>query len=460
MQNPWWRTGQIDPARKKLQPREFLGQIKDLLTSTNLRRAFVLMGMRRVGKTVLMHHLIAKLLDDGVAGKRITYISLSNNLLKGISLYALLELIEEENPEVKKPRYLFIDEIQYYADWQVDLKNLVDFRTDLRILVSGSAAAALKRKSNESGAGRFTSFLLPPLTFYEYLALVKKKQSPLVEQEPNTYRLKDMDRLNQCFIEYVKFGGYPELALLPVYEEQAGSVLTEIVEKVLSDDLPSLYGIDDTEALIDVFTKVTLNAAREVSPMELAQTIGISKLTLKKYLKFLETAFMVRRCNRLHQDGRRLQKDRYFKVYLSNTAMYTALVGPISEQDSQFGFLVETAVFAQRFNERPKLYYARWGSQNYEVDLIELAELRPANALEIKWSDRYARNKQHLEGICKFAKDHKLTQVYISTRSKFDELTIDGVKVLLRPTALLAYHFGIRSIRGLPADLNFRMLAS
>ena len=75
---------------------------------------------------------------------------------------------------------LFLDEIQYLADWERHLKAFVDAHPDVRCVASGSAAAALRLKSVESGAGRFTDFLLPPLTFYEYLDLQDK--ADLVEE--------------------------------------------------------------------------------------------------------------------------------------------------------------------------------------------------------------------------------------------------------------------------------------
>jgi hypothetical protein len=111
-------------------------------------------------------------------------------------------------------RYLFFDEVQSHKDWEKHLKPLVDHRPDLRILVSGSAAAALKRQSTESGAGRFTDFLLPPLTFSEYLQL-RTEPAAIHEEEPGLYVLDDITRLNQQFVEYVTYGGYPELALSP-----------------------------------------------------------------------------------------------------------------------------------------------------------------------------------------------------------------------------------------------------
>ena len=67
----------------------------------------------------------------------------------------------------------------------------------------------------ESGAGRFTDFLLPPLTFHEYLDLLGI--DGLVEHTPkpdepgkHEYRTDDLAGLNRHFIDYLNFGGYPE----------------------------------------------------------------------------------------------------------------------------------------------------------------------------------------------------------------------------------------------------------
>src|SRR5699024_6913093 len=121
---------------------------------------------------VLIHHLIRDLLRSGVSPERIGYVEVDHPLLHGQSLDSLTRLMIEASGDPSDGiRYLFFDEIQYLKDWERHLKALVDHRTGLRLLVSGSAAAALKRRSNESGAGRFTDFLLPPFTFPEYLDL-------------------------------------------------------------------------------------------------------------------------------------------------------------------------------------------------------------------------------------------------------------------------------------------------
>src|SRR5690606_4390487 len=230
------------------------------------------------------------------------------------SLDALIQQIETATAGGTGVRYLFFDEIQSHKDWEKHLKPLVDHRPELRILVSGSAAAALKRQSTESGAGRFTDFLLPPLTFSEYLAL--RPEAPAIREEsPGVYALDDIATLNGQFVEYVNYGGYPELALSPVVRGNPERfVKSDIVDKVLLRDLPQLYGIKDIQELNALFTLLAFNTAEEVSFEQLSQRSGVGKQTIQKYIEYLEAAFLIKRVFRVDQDGRRYQRERQFKV--------------------------------------------------------------------------------------------------------------------------------------------------
>jgi predicted AAA+ superfamily ATPase len=237
---PWWESGRMDAPTQAMHPRAYHVPVRQLLLEPGLRRAVVLLGPRRVGKTILIRHLIADLLQSDTAASRIAYVEMDHPLLHGQSLEALIEQIEAASPGREGPRYLFFDEIQSYKDWEKHLKPLVDHRPDLRSLVSGSAAAALKRRSTESGAGRFTDFLLPPLTFSEYLQL-RSEPPAIFEDQPNQYVLHDIGALNAQFVDYVNFGGYPELALSEVMRnDPARFVKSDIVDKVLLRDLPQL----------------------------------------------------------------------------------------------------------------------------------------------------------------------------------------------------------------------------
>ncbi|MFC1588564.1 AAA family ATPase, partial [Planctomycetota bacterium] len=175
-ENPWWSDPhQIQESISKLKPRPYLTLLEPLVTQESIRRAVVLMGPRRVGKTVLIHHLIGQLISDGIHPQRICYFSVDHPIYNGLSLEDFIEYFRKSTgiDFAHDSIYIFFDEIQYLKNWETHLKSIVDtYYKNVKILVSGSAAAALRLKSSESGAGRFTDFILPPLTFYEYLYLL------------------------------------------------------------------------------------------------------------------------------------------------------------------------------------------------------------------------------------------------------------------------------------------------
>lgn len=450
----------MDELTLTLRPRAYLGPVRQLLLEPNLRRAVVLLGPRRVGKTILIRHLIADLLQRGVTSQRIAYVEMDHPLLHGQSLETLIQQVETATPNVEGARYLFFDEIQSHKDWEKHLKPLVDHRPELRILVSGSAAAALKRQSSESGAGRFTDFLLPPLTFSEYLHLRPEAEGPAVHQEtPGVYVLHDITVLNKQFEEYVNYGGYPELALSPVVRSNPERfVKSDIVDKVLLRDLPQLYGIKDIQELNALFTLLAFNTAEEVSFEQLSKRSGVGKQTIQKYIEYLEAAFLLKRIFRVDQDGKRYQRERQFKVFLTNSAMYTGLFGAKAADSPEFGHLVETTLFAQRFHEAVRLNYARWGNDDCEVDLVESSQaLKPIAALEIKWSDKYAERPKALKGLMKFVHGNHLPLAWATTRSKVRQQTIDGCEIRQWPAAVLAFHYGVRAVQGRLADLEARI---
>lgn len=448
----------MDADTLALRPRAYLDPVRRLLLEPGLRRAVVLLGPRRVGKTILIRHLIADLLAQAVPAQRIAYVEMDHPLLHGQSLDALIRQVEETAPGGEGTRYLFFDEIQSHKDWEKHLKPLVDHRPDLRILVSGSAAAALKRQSTESGAGRFTDFLLPPLTFSEYLTL-RPEAPAIVEEKPGLYALADIGQLNAQFTEYVSYGGYPELALSPaVRNNPERFVKSDIVDKVLLRDLPQLYGIKDIQELNALFTLLAFNTAEEVSFEKLSQRSGVGKQTIQKYIEYLEAAFLIQRVFRVDQDGKRYQRERNFKVYLTNSAMFTGLFGTRSPDDPDFGHLVETALFAQRFHEDARLNYARWGTEDSEVDLVELSQaLKPVTALEIKWTDRHVDRPESLKGLMKFAQGNHLPLAWATTRSRFGKQTVGGSEIRQWPAAVLAFHYGIRAVQGRLADYEAKV---
>ncbi len=372
-------------------------------------------------------------------------------------LQKLYELyINHQKIQKEDEIYVFFDEIQYLKNWEVHLKNLVDNHRCVKFIASGSAAAALRRKSQESGAGRFTDFILPPLTFAEYLRLKNVEDKLIFFKEENNnpqYFSYDINELNRNFIDYINYGGYPEVALSPEIQVNLERYVSEdIIGKVLLRDLPSIYGISDIQELNRLFTVLAYNTGNEVNLDELSKNSGVTKPTLSRYLEYLEAAFLIVQVRRVDDNAKHFQKQRQFKVYLINPCMRAALFTPINRENPDsniMGMLAETAIFSQWFHSKKMkmIHYARW--KRGEVDIVGLDDnFKLKWAYEIKWSDAYFDNPEELKGLIYFSKKNELHHIGASTKTKEGySKTKSGVVIKQFPCSLHCYRISKNFIR-------------
>lgn len=453
LDNPWWVAGAgIDAEIEGLPRRAYLAPFEGLVRQVGPQRAVVLMGPRRVGKTILVYHTIQALLAGGHAGGRdILYLSLETPIYTGASLESLVKRFQKLfERRAGGTLYVFFDEIQYLKEWEVHLKSLVDTFRGCRFVATGSAAAALKTKSAESGAGRFTEFVLPPLTFAEYLRFIGKEAELVTEREVGgaiQYHCARVHELNEAFVDYLNFGGYPEAVFSAIVQANPRRYIkSDIIDKVLLRDLPSLYGIADIQELNSLFNTLAYNSAQELSMEDLSRTSHVAKNTLAKYLEYLEAAFLIKRLRRVDQDAAHFKRMTTFKVYLTNPTMRAALFGPVDDAHEAMGSMAETAVLSQWLHNAAyvdSLYYSRWASG--EVDLVSLdpAGQRPRFAVEVKWSDRVFDEPKEIRGVLEFSRRHKLRRVpLVTTISKQGEKEVGGTRVEFAPVSLHCYTVG------------------
>jgi hypothetical protein len=454
--NPWWTEGRIPEYYGQMKPRRYLNLFMPLVKNDALRRALILMGPRRVGKTVMMIHAIQQLIDEGVSAQHIIYLSVETPIYHDVYLEQLMTLACQTlgKDPTRDRLYVFFDEVQYLKDWEVNLKSLVDSYLNVKFIASGSAAAELKKRSDESGAGRFTDFSLPPLSFCEYIHLkgYDRLMAPQTMEwrgaATNVYHTIDVQRLNELFIDYINYGGYPEVVCSDQVRENPGQfVRHDIIDKVLLRDLPSLYGISDVQELNAVFTMIAFHSGSQFSYEGLSQESGVKKETLRKYMQYLEAAFLIKVVRRTDDNARQYQRETQFKIYLTNPSLRCALFRPIHEQDEEIGNMVETAVISQwMFRPENEVRYANWrqGKQQGEVDLVglDIARQKPEWAVEVKWTDRFFDNPHELKSLSYFMERNALTEAIVTSRTQAGVKELDGKKLLFIPTACYVYGVG------------------
>jgi uncharacterized protein len=448
-ENPWWREfSNLAGAYRDLKKRQFLAELKKLVMRETPNREVILLGPRRVGKTVLIHHLIQSLLEDeGVEASKILYVQIDNPLYFGMSLIQLLDYYREITgcDWRREKSYIFFDEIQYLNDWEVQLKSIHDSGGASRFTATGSAQAALSRGSIESGAGRFTDFILPPLLFKEYLNF--KSSEGLVEQDERGLFSIDIEELNRHLLDYINFGGYPEIALSEIGANEATRYMrTDILDKVLLRDLPSLYGIQDVRELNRLFTMLVYNSGHELNLEGLSQSSQVTKNTIKKYLEYLEASFLIRVMYRVDKNVQRFKRDHTFKVYLTNSSIRTGLFASLEIQSEHLGHGVETALIAQRFNQiNEYLHYARWksGKEYQELDLVRMNRgMQLTHATEIKFSDRVVKQTKSWSPWIDFCDKNGLDDLTITTKTIQEKKAVGRVTIHFQPTALYMYEQG------------------
>jgi hypothetical protein len=437
--NEWWgpedKRG-ILASTRKLPKRAYFPTFVAQVKNTSVQRAIVLMGPRRVGKTVMLRQAIQSLIDDGIDPKTILYASLETPIYIGLGLEKIFTLFcDIHRHKLTASLFVFFDEVQYLKNWEVHLKSLVDSFPNTKVVVSGSAAAALRWASNESGAGRFSDFVLPPLSFSEFLKFSTTKREYAALLGTKRGSVPNIAALNEKFIDFLNYGGFPEAILNKSIKQDFQRFIGEdVLSKVMLRDLPSLYGIDDPQEINQFFSLVAFNTGTEINLETLSQKSGVALNTVKKYLQYLEAAFLIRRVERIDKSARRFKRVATMKIYLTNPCLRAALFEPVVSDSPAMGSLVETAMFAAFFEGGFSgiVKYARW--EDGEIDFVSMrSDGVPIFAVECKWSDSFFSDDRGLAPYVAFAIENRLEKISVTSKSTFKNLEIDGVHVEIVP---------------------------
>ncbi len=441
--NLWWADAS-QSFFEDLPKRTHFENILMLVQQKDPNRALVLMGPRRVGKTVIIYQVINNLLSIKGMHRKILFASLDNPLFRLSSLEEIMRWGFESINTTLEDVYVFFDEVQYVENWEQQLKVLVDNYPKLKFVVTGSATAALHKKSKESGAGRFTDYMLPPLSFYEFMTM--KAQLDKIQKHSI-----DLAQLNNLYIDYLNYGGFPEsFTSQNVRDFPQQYIGQDILDKVLLRDLPSVFGITNPNELNRLFTALAYNSSNEISLESITQTSGVSKKDIYRYIDYLEAAFLIKTIDKTDKKNQKFQRRTFFKVILSNPSLRSAIFGKIKDEDSELEGLAETAIFSQlviHFWHFELYKYARWnrGKSRGEVDLVHVDKNgTPLAALEIKWTDRYALGNQDPKSLIIFCRENNLKEGYVTSKNIFATRIYGDITIKYIPTSFMCLLIGCR----------------
>ncbi|MEA2692679.1 MAG: uncharacterized protein QOJ16_2066 [Acidobacteriota bacterium] len=257
--NPWWRgepIADLPPIRRwAFSP-----------VLWNLERgpapATVLRGPRQVGKTSLLEQVLAELLAQGIAPRRLFRVNfdqlpalrrLESPLLRLSFWYADEVLGKSLNRAALdgERAFFFFDEIQNLPEWGVELKALVDM-SPVRCLVTGSSALRIEA-GRDSLAGRVFTIEMGPLLLWEIAELgglgglapllPRNGLAPLKEKETwlalRRHGEENEEVRDRAFSAFSARGAYPVAHVHPdmPWESLAEFLNETVIRRAIQHDL-------------------------------------------------------------------------------------------------------------------------------------------------------------------------------------------------------------------------------
>ncbi len=326
-----------------------------------IKRAIVILGPRRSGKTYYLYYLIEKLLRKGVKKKEILYINFEDQKLTDFSLNDLsmaLEVFYEIYPENKSQKvWLFFDEIQNVERWEIFIRSILD-KEEASVFISGSSSKLLSKEIATSLRGRTLNYVLLPFSFSEFL---KAKNITYKKYLSSGEKAK----VANAFSEYFSYGGYPETIIYPKERER---MINEIVEVTIYRDLIERHKIRNTKVIKSMFNHLV--RAKEFSVHRFynflkSLNVKVSKNTLYNYLEFFNDAFIFFPLKKFSFSLKNVEQSLP-KIYMVDNAFITSIIG--NDESKKFENLVFLSLLKKGLEPNRDIFY--YSSNGGEVDFL------------------------------------------------------------------------------------------
>jgi len=440
-ENHWWQDKQIDKHYASMPRRIYFNIFMQIINEAKDDRAVILLGQRGIGKTAMLSHTIQALINAGKPANQISLISFAVPVFKGLDLESVVKLNLKALEIKSADDLVFIfEEIQYNNEWDEQLEKVAKIWP--RALFIGSSSIGIESKGKrKSRSKRFHSFVLPILSFYEFIE-IRNQQNPIYFDDDD-FSKDQIEIFNQHLINYINYGNYSSVVLsTKIDSEKVRSESDRYLHQILLRDLPNLYGINKLHKLNTFTSFLTYNSGIETNAEELAQLSGYTKETVIKYLDYLEHIFLIKRIYRFNDRNTDERNNLYFRVYITNVSMRTALFTPLSVDDIRTEYMVETAILAQwQHVEKDMFYYCK--HDHVFIDLIKVDENKnPVWITNVRWQHPHGLEHNELDIVGHFCEKHGLPSSMITTKQTRDIIPSSNVIHSYEPASLYCYSIG------------------
>lgn len=353
------------------------------------KHILLIIGARQTGKTTLMHQLIAELKQRN---ENTFFLTMEDQRIRAEldqhpeNLFLVLPPINN-----KVRNYIFIDEVQYLSNPSNFLKYHFDLNQDfLKFIVSGSSSFYIDQKFTDSLAGRKRLFELNSLSFNEFL-IFKGRNDFADYLDSGTIPLLYKNEIQRMLMEYILYGGYPEVVVSENYEEK----------KVILDELANSYvkkdalesKLNNPELYFQILQVLAYQAGSLTNVSEIGRDLKTSSQTIENYIKVMKMAFQV---TQIHPFSRNISTEirKMPKTYFNDLGLRNYFVRDFSPLHlrNDNGALFENFVFRLLSDRYDGSDIQFWRTQKMqEVDFV----VENKHAFEVKYSPKQVNQKKY-----------------------------------------------------------------
>lgn len=387
-------------------PRLKLSKAREALSNGLIK---VIMGPRRAGKSVFATMLLAD--------KRSAYFNFDEmSVLTGFDTEQLVPLLTQAYGSFD---YLFFDEIQNLQGWQLYLNRLQ--REGYNLIVSGSNANLLSGELATHLTGRFDTIDIYPFSFSEFVTARNRENVSI-----------DAQMLAE---EYLKTGGYPEIVLGRGIDQS--DYLKTLIQAVISKDIVTRHKLRKMSELTNTADWIFSNIAKELTFTRLSSKsadagLPESAITVKRYMSYLEEAYLVKLVARYDLNHRERIKSPKKVFALDHGA--ASVMGFRASPDQ--GRLLENMVYTELIKSGivDDIRYFRTQQSDREVDFVLRNGHETQQIVQVVWdlSDEKTRSRE-LKGIGGAMKSTRCKNAILITWDQEDNMVVDGVSVKAIP---------------------------
>lgn len=314
----------------------------------------ILAGIRRCGKSTILEMLHKELISKGI--------DKSNIICKRYTSFEIDDCYTAKDMynDIKKEMindnkyYLLLDEVQEIDGWEKAINSLLE-DTNADIYVTGSNSKLMSSEISTYLTGRYVLIPVYPLSFKEYLDF--KSSSAKSEKE----------LLN----EYIKFGGFPIVALGNYDEQSAYQIVEGIYNSVITSDITKRHNIVNFDLFNRVVKFIIENVGKTFSANSIVKFLkgegrALSVESIYNYLEWLEKAFVIYRCRRYDLQGKSVLKTQE-KFYLADQSLKYCIMG---FNPKSIASMLENIVYFELKRRGYEVYIGKLGTK--EIDFVAI----------------------------------------------------------------------------------------